>query len=363
MNRNSHLYIFIILTNVVAVLLLSLPVSGQEIVANGDFEDVNICTEIHADCNPSGWFNLNQSGSYGYSNSTRIKSPSGVRHLELVVLRYGDTARNYWETVLLCPLVAGEEYNVSMAIGGKGRGLDLHDIGLYFTDKLFFPWRDTLIQPKDYIGFTDAKVKEGRNGWYNITKTFTAAANASCLIIGNFSPESNADIEASRKQFDVSIEVLVDDLSLTAVHFSACPDAARIKDSLYAIHERHRKPVHAAPAIAPAPLAPHTDTLKIENVSFGFDRSDVGNPDVLDKYKDLLTRPGLKKVLVAGFTDDMGSASYNLELSDRRARAVAALLFTRFGIDPTIVQSEGRGISKDYADKALNRRVEIYLYY
>ncbi|HVU56345.1 MAG TPA: hypothetical protein VHD83_14870 [Puia sp.] len=39
------------------------------------------------------------------------------------------------------------------------------------------------------------------------------------------------------------------------------------------------------------------------------------------------------------------------------------LLSSKFSIDAGIIQSEGRGISRDYTDKAMNRRVEIYLYY
>jgi len=359
------------LTNVVTIVLLSLSVAGQELIANGSFEDINTCTEYHAHCNPSAWFYLKQIGSTGYYYSDKTKSASGSLHLELSIASERDSTRAYWETMLLCPLQAGEKYKVRLAIAAHERGPNLHDIGLYFTNRLFSPWSDTLLQPRDYVNFLDAEVKEGKNGWFEITKTFTATSNATCLVIGNFSPESNADILAKRRSHGASV-LLVDDLSITPVTRLSCPLAEHIKDSLYAIHERHRarrKDSLPAPEPAPAmvttppPPPPHTDTLKIDNISFDFDKADIKNPEVLDKYHDLLTRPGLKKVLVAGFTDDMGSASYNLELSSRRAHAVAVLLSSKCNIDAGSIQSEGRGISRAYTDKAMNRRVEIYLYY
>jgi len=353
------------LTNIVIIVLLSLASTGQELIANGSFEDVNTCTEYHAHCNPSAWFYLTQFGATGYYYSDKTKSASGSQHLELSIANEKDSTRAYWETMLLCPLQTGEKYKISLAIAAHQRGPNLHDIGLYFTNQLFFPWSDTLIQPRDYVGFLDAEVKEEKNGWFKISKTFTAASNATCLVIGNFSPESNADILAKRRSGGASV-LLVDDLSISPVTTLSCPLAEHIKDSLYAIHERHRARRQDT-ASAPSPVAaiapPHTDTLTIDNVSFDFDKSDIKNPEVLDKYHDLLVRPGLKKVLVAGFTDDMGSAAYNLELSSRRAHAVAMLLSSKFNIDAGILRSEGRGISRDYADKAMNRRVEIYLYY
>ena len=66
---------------------------------------------------------------------------------------------------------------------------------------------------------------------------------------------------------------------------------------------------------------------------------------------------------VAGFTDDRGSYEYNLALSERRARSVASILAVNGR--PLV-----KGCSYDKAivpnnsarNRALNRRVEVYLY-
>jgi OOP family OmpA-OmpF porin len=68
-------------------------------------------------------------------------------------------------------------------------------------------------------------------------------------------------------------------------------------------------------------------------------------------------------VVIEGHTDDRGAASYNQNLSERRAAAVAEVLVTRFGIDASRVSSAGYGeerpqVSNDTAEnRALNRRV------
>lgn len=87
------------------------------------------------------------------------------------------------------------------------------------------------------------------------------------------------------------------------------------------------------------------------------------NPDTLQRYRSLLTRPGITKIQVVGFTDDVGSGAYNLDLSQKRAHEIARLLSSKFDISPTIIQAEGRGISRAYPTRYLNRRVEIYIFH
>jgi outer membrane protein OmpA-like peptidoglycan-associated protein len=71
-------------------------------------------------------------------------------------------------------------------------------------------------------------------------------------------------------------------------------------------------------------------------------------------------------VHVLGHTDDQGSNSFNQQLSERRAKAVASAL-TAAGVDPSRVRTEGRGESDPDTSNATadgrsrNRRVEIYL--
>lgn len=71
-------------------------------------------------------------------------------------------------------------------------------------------------------------------------------------------------------------------------------------------------------------------------------------------------------VYVIGHTDSQGSDTFNQQLSERRATAVAGAL-TEAGVHPSRVRTEGRGEAQPEASNATtdgrgqNRRVEIYL--
>ncbi|WP_162375546.1 OmpA family protein [Ancylobacter sp. TS-1] len=78
-----------------------------------------------------------------------------------------------------------------------------------------------------------------------------------------------------------------------------------------------------------------------------------------------LQSPKLKesRILIVGHTDAKGSATYNQELSVRRANAVRSVLVGAFDIEADRLTAEGKGATqlKDSAnpEDGINRRVEI----
>jgi outer membrane protein OmpA-like peptidoglycan-associated protein len=388
--------------------------SPSNLVANPSFEDINTCSEYNQPCSPSAWFFANRKVTSGYF--PRYPSATGERHLQIVVASRETSNRQYWETMLLCPLQAGEKYTVSLKVAAQGAGQsagqstgqsagqgtggrpNLRDLGFWFTDRFIFSKQDTLLQPRSYLKFTDATVRDLKNGWFEIDKEFTPARGAAFLIVGNFNGLTNADIMDQRQKPTGTIEIGVDDLAIIPLRSALCPGYEKRKDSLYAILRRHSdvdsgdtgvdsadrtpQPAPQQP-VGPKPMAPRadtpsrppafpdtprlnptrTDTLIIHNIQFQFDRWLVDNPDTLQRFKAVLTRPGIKGIRVVGFTDDKGSQEYNQELSEKRAHEVARLLTTKFGIPDALIRAEGKGISRDYKDPNLNRRVEIYIFH
>lgn len=79
--------------------------------------------------------------------------------------------------------------------------------------------------------------------------------------------------------------------------------------------------------------------------------------DSLNRYPDTV-------VSIVGHTDNTGDAGYNLDLSDRRALAVAGIL-RQGGVSPSRLRAFGAGEDEPIASnlnaagRALNRRVEI----
>lgn len=108
-------------------------------------------------------------------------------------------------------------------------------------------------------------------------------------------------------------------------------------------------------------------TLSSE-VSFDFDSAQV-KPSFyspLNKIAEIMNRYPQTDIVVVGHTDSVGAAQYNLELSLRRANAVADYLMSQ-GVARYRLATEGRGQIDPIASNATaegrsqNRRVEIYV--
>nr|WP_269807719.1 OmpA family protein [Pseudomonas sp. NMI795_08] len=103
-------------------------------------------------------------------------------------------------------------------------------------------------------------------------------------------------------------------------------------------------------------------------VLFAFDSAELaaGARQRLHEVLPRLNEPGVASVKVIGFTDSVGSDSYNQGLSERRASSVAEYLISQ-GLAPNKVTSQGRGEADPVADndseegRARNRRVELHL--
>jgi outer membrane protein OmpA-like peptidoglycan-associated protein len=91
-----------------------------------------------------------------------------------------------------------------------------------------------------------------------------------------------------------------------------------------------------------------------------------GSARKLDQLAQFLTDHPERRVQIDGFTDSVGTDSYNQDLSQHRADAVKSALITR-GIDPSRIGSQGYGKgfpvanNVDSGGRQLNRRVEVVI--
>ncbi len=106
--------------------------------------------------------------------------------------------------------------------------------------------------------------------------------------------------------------------------------------------------------------------LDSSQVEFDFDKADLRpqNRELLSKIAGVLLTFENYSVQVFGHTDDVGTAEYNLELSERRAAAVREYL-VEAGVPPAILTIQGLGQSSplvegtDEETRQRNRRVEV----
>jgi OOP family OmpA-OmpF porin len=84
--------------------------------------------------------------------------------------------------------------------------------------------------------------------------------------------------------------------------------------------------------------------------------------EVMKKYPDL-------KIVIEGYTDNVGGKKYNLNLSQKRAEAIKNIMVTKFNIEPSRLTAKGFGESKPIASNSTkdgrqkNRRVEAAVDY
>jgi len=107
--------------------------------------------------------------------------------------------------------------------------------------------------------------------------------------------------------------------------------------------------------------------IALYGIYFDTDKADLKpeSKDTLDEMANLLRAdPGLT-LYVVGHTDNQGTAEYNLELSQRRARAVVAELSSKYGVEARRLTPYGVGLYSPVASndseqgRAQNRRVEL----
>jgi outer membrane protein OmpA-like peptidoglycan-associated protein len=108
--------------------------------------------------------------------------------------------------------------------------------------------------------------------------------------------------------------------------------------------------------------------LTLGDVLFDTGRADL-NPGAsrnLDQLVQFLTEHDDRRVEIDGYTDSVGTDSFNVDLSQRRADTVKAVLVSR-GIDSSRIVSRGYGkdfqvaSNSDASGRQLNRRVEIVI--
>jgi outer membrane protein OmpA-like peptidoglycan-associated protein len=127
---------------------------------------------------------------------------------------------------------------------------------------------------------------------------------------------------------------------------------------------------NGCPYDAPPFVLVESDRIRIKgNILFETGQAKIRRQSfkLLDEVANVLARnPMLGPVLIEGHTDNVGARAYNLDLSNRRAKAVLEYLVSK-GIDRKRLQSQGFGLERPIASnktalgRAKNRRVEFRL--
>lgn len=131
--------------------------------------------------------------------------------------------------------------------------------------------------------------------------------------------------------------------------------------------QKMAEPEPAPMAAEPTPeLMKYCINLKIE---FDIDKADI-RPQYHDEIKrvaDFMKKYPTTTAVIEGHTDNVGTADYNMKLSQRRAESTVKYLTDNFGIEASRLSAKGYGLTRPIADNATeegkqrNRRTEAVI--
>jgi outer membrane protein OmpA-like peptidoglycan-associated protein len=94
------------------------------------------------------------------------------------------------------------------------------------------------------------------------------------------------------------------------------------------------------------PLGSGTKIPMADDQLFNYDSADLKPSDLLAKLGELIKRNPRATFTIEGYTDSLGAADYNMDLSQRRADTVKEYLVNVAGINPAQIQARGYGASR-----------------
>ena len=182
--------------------------------------------------------------------------------------------------------------------------------------------------------------------------------NAPKMVLKEFANNPQSEKDSDGDGIPDYADLCMDTPRGTAVHHDGCVG----KSMLAAIGAEKET------RLASARNVQHQTEIMAEfqKILFDFDQDELKPQyySVLDEVAVMLSQNPAARVEIQGHTDNVGTASYNQNLSEKRARAVKNY-FVRRGVEEDRLFPEGFGFKQNVASneneagRALNRRVEL----
>lgn len=351
-------------------LAASSAVFSQNLLFNGGFEQVNICTEYSQPCSPAGW-RTSSDIVMGY-HAMPQKAHSGLYALPLLMYEANDTGFcTYWQTAMLCSLQKDSLYRLHFFVRCSPSHPPFLSLGIGFPQNwLYYPGSRKYFSNLLAVQLVRI-ISPGKNGeWAEAELIYRAQGGESFMIMGNFL--SVSEMEAEGASLTRTIRYWIDDISLEPVQGNvgeSGKNSELVKAALLADHNRHSRPRVLLPYTADArhelKAGLQADSFNTQPLFFAFDsdKTDAVTELQLDRLIKYIQTTPVDSIIIKGYADDLGSQSYNVDLSGRRAASVAAFLIKHHIPASSIkLHAIGEEGSCDSTARYYNRRVDIIIY-
>ncbi len=361
----------------VVIILLQNSLVAQNLLANGNFEEINLCSEYGVSCAPEAWFRYPP-----IELDLHLKNVDLVyegKKAEVVIVenrRFPGKFRLNLYSMLLCPLEAGAEYTLSFYLNPiNDRNYKLE---VMFTDRELIDFDKNSFGMKSDLTFVNEKSTVISNRWTYKEGSFVADGEELYINIGNFSADNHKfNLNQLSQDQGNEIAYLIDDIKLVKKNSTGANDCdlEERKKLLYATDRRH---TYNNPEILPGekerrkPLIKKKEAKKeikhiIPNFAFGVDEYFITDEYYmeLDELVTKLNTLEVDYIEIVGHTDDSGDTDYNQALSEKRANAIHEYLSEYIHVEYRV---SGKGETEPFfpntseGNRSRNRRVVIEIH-
>lgn len=348
------------------------PLKSQNLVENPSFETYVNCPKRlgNFSTDVKGWSTPTE-GSTDYFNgcSTEMGTPKNFNGSQPANFGRGyaglylfapDDYREYFQTKLLQPLKEGVKYRVSFYVSLAERSdFAIKEFGVLFSkDKLSVDTKKELskkllYQQKknsyNYLEIGYSNFYSDTQDWILVHTEFVAKGSEKYLMIGNFKSNARTRLFKTKRNAKQGAYYYVDMVEVSEAKNNKAKQEvvlANVESRTFELDKIH----------------------VFEDVLFAFDKAtllETAKKELGSIYFYLLKNKTLH-ISINGFTDSIGSNTYNRSLSKKRAKAVAEYL-VHLGLDKNRVVWQGHGGDKPIANNATsegrkqNRRVEFII--
>lgn len=350
-------------------LLACLKLSAQNLFVNSGFEESNVCTELHQQCSPEGWFNIKPAKPPIIQYNSAPKAFAGG---ELLVVPVENVytpvaARGFVYTMFCCPLEKDKLYKLSFYINTAGR--KFYGIDLCLRSKEFISDNASVELLKPSIHISDEDVTMKYQSWQFVETVYKAKGDEKFCLIGNLSKDTSKFPVAQKMNKAGDVFYFVDDISFAPLKPGPlCAEYGENRQKLYEQNLRHTERALVEKEAAEQII---TDTVVVPGVYFETDKS-ILKPafkKLIDDLVKKLADKNIQRVSIEGHTDNRGTAERNDKLSKDRSESVMNYFILKMPGLKDRIFAEGKGENFPKADnttekgRAINRRVEIILSY
>ena len=252
------------ITFLLSYLLLTLPSFSQNLVQNGDFEELNnepcglTMNASDFDNNMLYWVVANTSTpdifltsidqacwnfqpNSTYPGPIGLKGPQDPHSGAAFVGIFGYTIpemnqRDYIQVQLSSPMVSGTEYIVEFYVSlADNTELTIDNMGAYLSTNAIFTSNDGVLDFEAQVQF-DSHISDIDN-WVRVADTITAGDNYEYITIGNFNNDATTTTEVNPDGAGCigcyGAYYFVDDVSITAVTALGINDPIQVDFSVY----------------------------------------------------------------------------------------------------------------------------------